>query len=452
MSVSESFLPHLVFLPSGIGNLSPFLRLAAAMASRNCRVTFISIQTQAPAFEFSTFFANHPQINLLNLEIIDSNTPSHSTVTDPFIVQIQTINHSLNKLNPFLSSSQVSAIFSDFVLAAALSQISDNLHIPFYIISTTSVRFLSLVSYLPTILSKDPNVLFSNSCDEIEILGLKPIPKSSIPLAWKHEYSTNHLLTAYLLPNAKSLPKVNGVLLNTFHSFEPETIAALNNGIFLKNLPPVFPIGPLQFYGTHKIHDDDHHRHLLPWLSEQRAESVVYVNFGRREVMSADQMRELGKGLEICSYNYLWVMKGNNEEDDEFSDRGVIIRGEVDQEQILANPAIGGFVNQCEWDSVMQAAWNGVPILAWPQHGDQEMNAETVENAELGVWIKEWAPVEKMIEGEEIGQRVAKIMGDLNVKKRAKIVREKAREACEIGGSSEEAFMEVVEILTSKRN
>lgn len=452
MSDSDSFVnrkhAHLVFLPSGIGSLTPFLRLASMVASRNCRVTFINIQPQSPRPEFTSFFADHPRIELLDVEV-NSDTPSNSTSTDPFITRFQNINCSLHQLTPFLSSSQVSAIFSDFVIAATLSQISVDLDIPFYVLSTTSAQFFSLVAYLPIMLEENPNV-FSSSFEDIEIQGLEPIPKSSIPLAWMH---TNYLLTEYLLPNARSLPKVKGVLLNTFDWFEAHTIAALNSGRVLKSLPPVFPIGPLQSY------EPQESNHLPLWLKDQPAESVVYVNFGSREVISADQIRELEKGLQICGYNYLWVMKGSNEEEHDklsgnsYPEKRGIIRGEVDQEKVLANPAIGGFLNQCEWDSVMQAARHGVPILAWPQHGDQKMNAETVEKAGLGVWVKEWGwGGEKLVEGEEISRMLAWIMGDSSVKKKAKFVKEKAMEACGIGESSERVLLEVIEMFTSKDN
>ncbi|KAK6129292.1 hypothetical protein DH2020_037001 [Rehmannia glutinosa] len=450
MSLTNSFVqtehPRLVFLPSGVGNSTPFFQLAVMLASRNCKVTFINVQPQTPEFaRFASFFANHPIIEILDFEF-QSHTPSDSTVNDPFIIHIENINRSLYQLIPILSSSQISAIFSDFVLAATLSQISADLNIHFYLISTTSAQFFSVIAHLPFLLAENPNI-FSNSSGDIEIQGLAPIPKSNIPPTWMND-STNYLLTAYLLPNARSLAKVNGVFLNTFNWFEPETIAALNSNRVLNSLPPVFPIGPMQSYHPlESLH--------LPWLSEQPAESVVYVNFGSREVMSTDQIRELRKGLEICRYNYLWAMKDDNGEFSGYSclkgtRKGEIIRGGVDQEKVLAHPAIGGYVNQCEWDSVIQAAWCGVPVLAWPQHGDQKMNAEIVEKVGLGIWMKEWGwGGETLVAGKEIGRLVAQIMGDLNIKKKAKIVREKAREACEIGGARKRFLLKCSQAMGS---
>lgn len=127
-------------------------------------------------------------------------------------------------------------------------------------------------------------------------------------------------------------------------------------------------------------------------------------------------------------------------------DRGMIVRGGVDQESLLADPAIGVFMNQCEWQSIMQAAWEGVAVLAWPQHGDQRMNAEAVEKSGLGVWMKEWSGGgDEAVDGDEIGRVVKQMMGDLKMKKTAKIVRERAREASGNGGSSQKAFQELMQ-------
>ncbi|KAH6791985.1 hypothetical protein C2S52_002462 [Perilla frutescens var. hirtella] len=437
MSVSNKReTPHLVFLPSGIGNLSPFFRLAVVMASSNCKVTFINVQSEA----VDPDFANHPGVEVVDFEM-QAETSSNTTISDPFIARVASINRALYRLSPILASLQVSAIFSDFAVAATLAQISDDLNIPLCIVSTTSALFFALVTNLPLLLSQDSN-LFSNSTREIDVQGMPSIPKTHIPAAWLHNSSKNHLLTAYLLPNARALPKVKGVLLNSFNWFEQETLAALNCSRALQ----IFPVGPLPTYEQQKGHH-------LPWLSEQPAQSVVYVDFGSQEVISPDQIREVKKGLEISGFHYLWVTEFAGESCFERSKKGIIISGGVDQERVLADPAIGVFVNQCEWQSIMQAAWEGVPMLAWPQHGDQKMNAEAIEKTGLGIWMKEWSSGgEELIDGNEIGRQVGQMMEDMNIKKAAKFVRERAREACENGGSSQKAFNQVVQMFTSSKN
>lgn len=447
---------HILFLPSGlgVGQMVPFLRLASMLASQRCRITFITmlleISTTKSSF-ISNFFANHPEIHRLDFQILPMNS-STSPINDPFIKQIDAISNSLHQLGSLLSSlnEPVSAIISDFIIASSLSQVANNLNIPLYTISTTSAKFYSTVAYLPVLLSEDP-AAFKNCLSSLEIPGLGSVPKSSIPPSWLDDSPSNYVLKAYLLPNARALPQVTGVFLNTFDWFEPETIAALDGGRVTSSLPLVFPVGPVENY---KLGGDDQ----CSWLDEQPAESVVYVNFGTREPISSQQLREIGKGLEICGYKFLWVLKEEllelfgNTVLEETEKKGKIVKAGESEEVIMDHPAIGLFVNQCEWDSVMNAAWSGVPMLAWPQHGDQKLNAEIVEKAGLGRWVEEWGwGEENLVNGGEIAEMVKNFMGDVNMKVNATKVREQARKAKGIGGSSEKRLKKFIETLKAEQ-
>ncbi|KAM1076175.1 hypothetical protein ACFX19_024137 [Malus domestica] len=116
--------------------------------------------------------------------------------------------------------------------------------------------------------------------------------------------------------------------------------------------------------------------------------------------MSNEQIKELSDGLERSGYRFLWVLKTSKVDKDDKEDlkdllgepfldrtkgRGVVVKGWVNQQDILEHVAVGGFVNHCGWNSVMETARKGVPVLAWPQHGDQSVNAEVVEKAGLGI-------------------------------------------------------------------
>ncbi|KAG6405846.1 hypothetical protein SASPL_133440 [Salvia splendens] len=134
------------------------------------------------------------------------------------------------------------------------------------------------------------------------------------------------------------------------------------------------------------------------------------MSFGSRTALSKAQMREVAVALEESGCKFLWVVKGNK------------VKGWVEQERILAHPAIGGFVSHCGWNSVTE--------LAWPTHGDQRVNTEVVERARLGVWEREWgweAGGGRLIGREEIADKLKALMVD------SKEVKEKAwraREEC----------------------
>ncbi|CAB4274937.1 unnamed protein product [Prunus armeniaca] len=465
MSKTTASPPHIALLPSaGMGHLTPFLRLASMLSSRSCTVTLITASPSVSAAEsshISFFLSQHPLVKHIEFQIIPSKPSSNPTTDDPFCLQFEATNRSVHLLYPSLASASppLSAIFSDFAVASSFAPVAADLGIPNYIITTTSCKFFCLMAYLPVLLS-DP-LSFSRSLSEVSIPGVTPMPLPSIPPQFKNP---NHLFTSLIATSAQALSKANGILMNTFDDFEPETLAAINSGRVLDNLPPILPIGPLETFEPKKEQDQSY----LPWLDSQPEESVVYVSFGSRTAMSSAQIRELSKGLERSGYRFLWVLKTRKVDKDDkeelkdlleesFLDRtknkGRVVKGWVSQQDILEHPAIGGFLNHCGWNSVMEAARKGIPMLAWPQHGDQSGNAEVLEKAGLGIWERKWGwGLEGLVSGEEIGKKIVELMEDEKLRGLARKVGENAGKATGIGGKSEKVLTEVLEYLEQKKN
>lgn len=459
-SSSQPLQPHIALFPTaGMGHLTPFLNVAAMLASYNVTVTLITAQPTLSAAESNTiasFFAIYPQIKRLDFHIIPYNSP---TPDDPFFIHWEATNRSLHLLHPLISSLSppLTAIFSDFALATNIIPIADRLHIPTFILITTSARFLSVMANYPFLTSPE---ISNTDANYIRITGLTDIPKSSIPPPLLSPRKS--LFTSTLASNILSFSKVKGILLNSFKYFESETITAFNNGQVQSGFPPLLPIGPIAPYGL--VQGD----HSLPWLNEQPAKSVVYISFGSRTAMSKDQIRALGDGLDWSGHRFLWVLKGNkvDKEDKEgleelLSDsflqrtknKGLVVKGWVSQEEILQHPAVGGFVSHCGWNSVMEAALHGLPMLAWPLHGDQRINAEVVEKSGLGLWEREWGwGGEKLINEQEIGEKVKVIMEDKILRARALNVGKEARKAVEKDGGSEKVLAQVISSLNPKES
>ena len=309
------------------------------------------------------------------------------------------------------------------------------------------------MAYLP-ILTSEPAKL-SNSSFEVNIPGLTPLSISSIPSPF---FDPNHLFTAHIVSNAPAFSEAKGIIINTFNWFEPETLAAVNSGRALSNLPPILPIGPLEPYELSKDQFQS-----LPWLDNQPEESVVYVSFVSRTTMSKDQIRELADGLERNGCRFLWVIKSSkvDKEDNQgledllgssflnrTQNKGIVVKGWVNQQEILAHPATGGFINHCGWNSAMEAASRGMPLLAWRQYGDQRVNAEVVENAGLGIGARDWGwDVELLVKREEIERKIGEMMKNEKLRDRARKVGEEARKARGTGGSSDKVLLGVIEVL-----
>ncbi|KAI3503279.1 hypothetical protein L1887_31719 [Cichorium endivia] len=450
--------PHVAVFPSAeMGHLTPLLRVAAMLVFHNCSVTLITAQppvSDAEATHITAFLAAYPTINRIDLQIVPP-TLSDPATSDPFLVQFEAIIRSGHLLTPLLSTTSppISAIFSDIASVAGVCQVADDLDIPIYIVSITCARFSSFVAYMPNLVASGSSITMAES--SIHVPGLVPFDISTLPPFF---FIPNHIFTNCVVANSRVLTKAKGILLNTFYSFEPETIAAVNGGKIIPGFPTFLPIGPLK---PHKLELGD--RRPLPWLDQQPPQSVVYVCFGSRTAMSRDQIIELRNGLEGSGKKFLWVLKSRSVDKEDTEEleqllgnsflqrtkhKGMVVKEWVNQEEILSYTSIGVFLSHGGWNSIMEAAARGIPMLAWPPLGDQKVNAGVMEAAGLGIWEKGWGWLgEKTVKAEEIAEKVRMVMSDERLREKARKIGEEAKKAIEIGGISNKVLREIIENL-----
>ncbi|KAI9168680.1 hypothetical protein LWI28_000359 [Acer negundo] len=442
--------PHVALIPSaGMGHLTPFLRLAASLVNHHCRVTLVTTHPTVSLAEsrfISSFLSAFPQVNEMQFHLLPLDPTLSNKSDDPFTLQWQVILRSVHLLSPLLTSIYpLSAVISDVTLGSSIIPITTNLGLLNYILFPASARMCSLFASFPNFVAPKISSGSVQIGDEIEIPGLHPIPISSIPPAL---LNSNSLFATIFLQSAQEVMKLNGVLINTFEALEGDILHALNDRKVLDGFPPLYAIGPLLPCEFEKRDRGA----LLKWLDDQPEGSVVYVGFGSRTALSREQINELGNGLVSSGCRFLWVVKDKkvDKDDDESLDnllghalmekimgRGLVSKNWVDQDEILSHKAVGGFVGHGGWNSLAEAAWNGVRLLVWPQSGDQKMNAETIERSGLGMWVKSWGWGEQVVvKGDEIAERIKEMMGDHLLKSQAVRIREEAMKAVGDGGSS----------------
>ncbi|GAB4852923.1 hypothetical protein Ancab_017120 [Ancistrocladus abbreviatus] len=197
----------------------------------------------------------------------------------------------------------------------------------------------------------------------------------------------------------------------------------------------------------------------LNWLSSKKPNSVLYISFGSLARLPFSQFQEIAYALEASESFFIWaigkILKSNSKEEGEllpegFEERmtstgkGLIIRGWAPQLLILENPAIGGFLTHCGWNSMMEGVCAGVPMITWPLMAEQFSNEKLVtEVLRIGVQVgsKEWGHFCKEDRGvlgrEKIREAVLRVMagGDEAAEMRRRYA-EQAERAVEKDGSS----------------
>ncbi|CAO2189989.1 unnamed protein product [Urochloa humidicola] len=191
---------------------------------------------------------------------------------------------------------------------------------------------------------------------------------------------------------------------------------------------------------------------IVSWLDARSAGSVIYVCFGSIVRLFASQVAELAAGLEASRRPFIWVVRERTtttcldvEFETRVKDRALVIRGWAPQMTILSHRSVGGFVTHCGWNSMLEGISHGVPLLTWPQFGDQFLN-EVLAVDVLGVGIRAGVkvPVTHVKPGEEVQvgrddveRLVSELIDDAPRRARAKELADKVRAAMADGGSSD---------------
>ncbi|CAK9223432.1 unnamed protein product [Sphagnum troendelagicum] len=295
--------------------------------------------------------------------------------------------------------------------------------------------------------------------ERIEIPGFPPILPIDLPGPFKQGAANAKFPVQGLVANFKKLKEATMVLVNTVDELESGIIVGL------QKFHEILTVGPLLLSHNNKslFKVDAKENDCLQFLIQQPRSSVLYICFGTIFTLPTKQLNELAVGLEASGVRFLWVIRTPKGEDGNLApdiatflpegfmertkDRGLVYTSWAPQIQILAHPAVGGFLTHCGWNSIMESISMGVSMIAWPLWADQMLNARfcvDVLNIAIAVDKKE------IVGAEEVERVVLLLMEDgtndivrKNVKELSKVV----GRAIEPGGSSRKNLDLLVEEL-----
>ncbi|KAL8526803.1 hypothetical protein ACS0TY_015864 [Phlomoides rotata] len=174
----------------------------------------------------------------------------------------------------------------------------------------------------------------------------------------------------------------------------------------LKNIVRLYAIGPLHtlLKSTAPSAPLQVDQSCIEWLDSQPPNSVLYVSFGTRAVLSRDELMDEKPFLWVVRPDLIWdVENGSNRVHEEVK-MGTVERGRIvgwaPQEDVLAHDAVGGFFTHCGWNSILESICAGKSMICRPMVVEQPLNSRYVSEVwKIGLDVKDIcdrAVVEKM--------------------------------------------------------
>ncbi|XP_006654679.2 UDP-glycosyltransferase 88F3-like [Oryza brachyantha] len=464
---SQTVVLHAGF---GVGHLAPMVELAKLFLGRGYAV-IVAVPTppasasadilasSAPAV--ARIAAANPSVSFHSLPPPDYPEPD----SNGFQQILDVIRLTVPVLLMFLRSlPSVAAVVLDLFCVDALDAAAAA-GVPAYFYFTSSAGVLAAFLHLPHHFATTEGNLKDMGKALLHFPGVPPIPASDMPC---NVLDRADPIGASLIYHYRRMPGARGMLINTYEWLEARAVAALREGACVPDrpTPPVYCIGPLIVKGE---------RHAcLAWLDAQLERSVVFVSFGSMGAVSAEQLKEIARGLENSGHRFLWAVRSPPEDPAKLSlprpepdldallpegflqrtrDRGMVVTTWAPQVEVLRHAATGGFVTHCGWNSVLEAAAAGVPMLCWPQYAEQRLNKVlVVDGMQLGVVMDGYD--EELVKAEEVEKKVRVVMESEEGRKlrvRQAMAKEMAAEALADGGPSCMAFSEFVKDLELAR-
>ncbi|BBH07732.1 UDP-glucosyl transferase 73D1 [Prunus dulcis] len=480
-SLARQKQPHFVFIPlMAQGHMIPMVDMARLIAERGVMVSLVTTPYNASRFEATISRAVKSGLQIALVEIPfpcqEVGLPIECENLDmlPSRNLLRKFYEALNLLQEplerYLNENNLppSCIISDKALSWTLKT-SQKFNIPRIVF-----HGMCCFSLLSSHNVKSSDVLHSVTSDyePFVVPGLPQrieITKAQLP----GSFVTLPDLEDFREKIQEAESKSYGVVVNSFNELEHGCAEELEKVLGKK----VWCIGPVslcnrnnldRFSRGNKASIDE--MQCLEWLHSMKPRSVIYACLGSLCRLVPSQLIELGLGLEASGQPFIWVIKTSEkysqlekwlvEErfEERIKGRGLLIKGWAPQVLILSSPAVAGFLTHCGWNSTIEGACSGVPMITWPLFAEQFFNEKLIiEVLRIGVRVGvevpvRWGDEEKVgvsVKKDGVKKAIEALMDEGEEgerrRKRAREVGEKGTRAMEEGGSSHSSMSSLIQ-------
>ncbi|KAJ9159479.1 hypothetical protein P3X46_024986 [Hevea brasiliensis] len=248
---------------------------------------------------------------------------------------------------------------------------------------------------------------------EIDVqLPCMPLLKYDEVPSFLHPSTPYPFLGRAILGQFKNIDKPFCILMETFQELEHDLIE------YMSKLYNIMPVGPLfkdpnapttTIQGDFLKADD-----CIGWLDSKPLSSVVYVSLGSIVTLKQEQFNELAYGLLNSGVSFLWVFRPPPKNSvfepvdipdgflEKVGEKGKVVMWSP-QERVLVHPSVVCFVTHCGWNSSMEALTSSMPVVAFPQWGDQVTDAKyLIDVFKVGVRMCRGEAENKLITRDEV--------------------------------------------------
>ncbi|KAF3449031.1 hypothetical protein FNV43_RR09755 [Rhamnella rubrinervis] len=417
--------PHVVMISVLLqGHVKPLLCLAELLSEAGLFVTFVNTHHNHKRF------SNLPEItnNLPNLHFVsisDGLPDDHprdsfdleyffgiNSATKPYFKEL-ILSYLRDNSGDAPLQPRVSCIIADGVFSFPID-VAEELEIPIFSFIAHSARYLWEYFTIPKLIhgvdDHDHHLLPSDAMPGFE-LGRNDLPGFNME-------TLNSPVVQFLVGESLAMTRTSGLILNTIDDLEASCLPYITH-----HFRKLYTVGPLHVLLNSRVGDRSQlmashgsfwksDQNCMTWLDSQPSRSVLYVSFGSVVKTSCSNLLEFWHGLVDSGRPFLWVLrrdvisdgKESNGEIYEELQKGpkerVCIVEWAPQEQVLGHSAIGGFLTHCGWNSILENIVARVPMICWPNWGDQSINSECVVKLwKFGVELdaKDRSSIEKTI-------------------------------------------------------
>ncbi|GAV61182.1 UDPGT domain-containing protein [Cephalotus follicularis] len=416
---SESLVHVLLVSFPGQGHVNPLLRLGKRLASKGLLVTFTTPESIGKQMRKASNLTDQPTPlgdGFIRFEFFedgwDEDEPRRQDL-DQYLPQLEIIGKDVipRMIQRNAEENRPVSCLINNPFIPWVSDVAESLGLPSAMLWVQSCACFEAYYYYYHGLVPFP----SETDPEIDVqLPYLPLLKYDEVPSFLHPTTPYPFLRRAILGQYKNLDKPFCILMDTFQELEHEMIE------FMSKISPIKTVGPLfknpkassaTVRGDFMKADD-----CIEWLDSKPASSVVYISFGSVVYLKQEQVDEIAHGLLNSGISFLWVMKPPHKDSgyellvlpdgflEKAGDNGRVVQWSP-QEQVLAHPSVACFVTHCGWNSSMEALTSGMPVVAFPQWGDQVTDAKfLVDVFKVGVRMCRGEAENKIITRDEIAK------------------------------------------------